>query len=151
MKAALLDRSRARRDGRRARHEQRGNRRGTVRPSRPASNLGPILVDSRGRTLYLFEKDTRGRSHCAGACATYWPPLLTRAQADRGTERKQSLLGVARRADGTTQVTYAGHPLYRFVQDIAAGPDDAARTCMTSAPAGTSFRGTARRSRATGR
>ena len=41
-----------------------------------SSSLGRILVDGRGRTLYLFEKDTRGRSTCSGTCATYWPPLL---------------------------------------------------------------------------
>jgi predicted lipoprotein with Yx(FWY)xxD motif len=41
------------------------------------SPLGRILVDARGRTLYLFEKDKRGRSSCSGACAAYWPPLLT--------------------------------------------------------------------------
>ena len=48
--------------------------------SSATSKLGRILVDSRGRTLYLFEKDKRGHSACAGACATYWPPLLTRGK-----------------------------------------------------------------------
>ena len=85
------------------------------------SNLGSILVDNRGRTLYLFEKDKRGKSSCDGACATYWPPLLTHGvpAAERGV--KQSLLGVTRRASGVTQVTYAGHPLYRFVGDAKPG------------------------------
>jgi predicted lipoprotein with Yx(FWY)xxD motif len=41
------------------------------------SSLGRIIVDARGRTLYLFEKDTRRHSACSGACAAYWPPLLT--------------------------------------------------------------------------
>jgi predicted lipoprotein with Yx(FWY)xxD motif len=57
----------------------------------------------------LFEKDRHGRRACAGACAIDWPAA------------KQSLLGTTRRADGTTQVTYAGHPLYRFVQDMKPG------------------------------
>jgi predicted lipoprotein with Yx(FWY)xxD motif len=85
------------------------------------SSLGRILVDARGRTLYLFEKDKRGHSACSGACATYWPPLLTRGTPIPGRSAKGSLLGVARRADGTKQVTYAGHPLYRYVGDSRAG------------------------------
>jgi predicted lipoprotein with Yx(FWY)xxD motif len=83
--------------------------------------LGTILVDGQGRTLYLFEQDRRGRSSCAGACATYWPPLLTHGRPAAGRGVKGSLLGLTRRADGTTQVTYAGHPLYRFVQDRKPG------------------------------
>ena len=86
-----------------------------------SSSLGGILVDARGRTLYLFEKDKRGRSACAGTCATYWPPLLAHGKPTSGRGAKQSLLGSTRRADGTTQVTYAGHPLYRFLQDTKAG------------------------------
>jgi predicted lipoprotein with Yx(FWY)xxD motif len=86
-----------------------------------ASPLGRILVDSGGRTLYLFEKDTKGHSTCSGACAGYWPPLLTTAEPSARGAVKQSLLGVTRRADGTRQVTYAGHPLYRFVQDTKRG------------------------------
>ena len=85
------------------------------------SKLGRILVDSRGRTLYLFEKDKRGRSACAGTCATYWPPLLTKGKPTAGSSTKKTLLGITRRADGTTQVTYGGHPLYRFVQDTKGG------------------------------
>jgi predicted lipoprotein with Yx(FWY)xxD motif len=85
------------------------------------SQLGRILVDGQGRTLYLFEKDAKGRSSCTGACAAYWPPLLTDSKpAGRGAA-KQSLLGVTHRSDGTSQVTYAGHPLYRFVQDTKPG------------------------------
>ena len=86
-----------------------------------ASRIGRILVDARGRTLYLFERDPRGHSACAGTCAAYWPPLLTRARVTAGHDAKQSLLGVIRRRDGTRQVTYAGHPLYRFVQDTRPG------------------------------
>ena len=85
------------------------------------SALGRILVDSGGRTLYLFEKETKGHSTCSGACAGYWPPLLTTAKPSARGAVKQSLLGVTRRADGTRQVTYAGHPLYRFVQDTKRG------------------------------
>jgi predicted lipoprotein with Yx(FWY)xxD motif len=89
--------------------------------STATSKLGRILVDSRGRTLYLFEKDSRRHSACTGTCATYWPPLLTKGKPTAGRAAKKTLLGVTRRADGTTQVTYAGHPLYRFVQDTKPG------------------------------
>lgn len=89
--------------------------------STATTGLGRILVDSRGRTLYLFERDGRGRSACTGACAAYWPPLLIRARPTAGQHAKQSLLGVIHRSDGTRQVTYAGHPLYRFVQDTRRG------------------------------
>jgi predicted lipoprotein with Yx(FWY)xxD motif len=85
------------------------------------SPFGRILVDSRGRTLYLFEKDTMAHSACSGVCAAYWPPLLTGGKPAAGAGAKKSLLGVTRRGDGTTQVTYAGHPLYRFAQDTKPG------------------------------
>jgi predicted lipoprotein with Yx(FWY)xxD motif len=86
-----------------------------------SSPLGRILVDARGRTLYLFEKDKRGRSACAGTCATYWPPLQAQGKPTAGRGTKQSLVGSTLRADGTTQVTYAGHPLYRFLLDTKPG------------------------------
>jgi predicted lipoprotein with Yx(FWY)xxD motif len=79
--------------------------------------LGRIIVDGRGRTLYLFEKDRRGASGCAGLCATYWPPLLTSGKSIAGKGVKRALLGKIRRGDGTHQVTYAGHPLYLFSGD----------------------------------
>jgi predicted lipoprotein with Yx(FWY)xxD motif len=85
------------------------------------SSLGKILVDSNGRTLYLFAKDKRGKSACSGACAAYWPPLLTRGKPIARAGAKPSLLGTTRRSDGSTQVTYAGHPLYRFALDTKAG------------------------------
>lgn len=83
--------------------------------------LGNVLVDARGRTLYLFEKDKNRRSACNGQCASYWPPLLTHGKPVARGGAKQSLLGTTRRANGSQQVTYAGHPLYRFVQDRKPG------------------------------
>jgi predicted lipoprotein with Yx(FWY)xxD motif len=85
------------------------------------SRFGKIVVDGRGRTLYLFEKDRRGHSACSGTCATYWPPLLTTAKPVAGTGAKKSLLGTIRRANGKKQVTYGGHPLYRYIQDRKPG------------------------------
>ena len=82
-----------------------------------ATGLGRIVVDGRGRSLYLFEKDTRGRSACSGVCAVYWPPLLTSGRSVAIKGAKPSLLGSIRRADGSRQVSYAGHPLYVFSGD----------------------------------
>ncbi|MFL5895490.1 MAG: hypothetical protein ACJ76Z_10290 [Thermoleophilaceae bacterium] len=86
-----------------------------------SSSLGRIVVDAKGRTLYLFEKDARGRSSCSGACAQAWPPLLTSGKPSAGKGASASLLGVTRRANGMGQVTYRGHPLYRFYGDTRPG------------------------------
>jgi predicted lipoprotein with Yx(FWY)xxD motif len=85
------------------------------------TTLGNVLVDARGRTLYLFAKDKRGRSACYGACATYWPPLVSSAKPRAARGVRASLLGVTKRTDGKRQVTYAGHPLYTFSLDTRAG------------------------------
>jgi len=85
------------------------------------TDLGPILVDSSGRTLYLFEKDKGDKSNCSGACATAWPPLTTSAKPTTATGVTASLLGTTKRADGKTEVTYNGHPLYTYVGDGAPG------------------------------
>jgi predicted lipoprotein with Yx(FWY)xxD motif len=79
--------------------------------------LGRVLVDGRGRTLYLFEADNGKRSVCYGKCATFWPPLLTTGKPHAGTGARAALLGTTRRKNGTLQVTYHGHPLYRFLKD----------------------------------
>jgi predicted lipoprotein with Yx(FWY)xxD motif len=85
------------------------------------TSLGSVLVDARGRTLYVFGKDHNGKSACETACASYWPPLLSGARPRAGTGVHRSMLGVTKRQDGRRQVTYAGHPLYRFVGDKTAG------------------------------
>jgi predicted lipoprotein with Yx(FWY)xxD motif len=86
-----------------------------------SSRFGRIVVDGKGRTLYLFEKDKNRRSACYGQCATYWPPLLTHGKPVARPGVKQSLLGTTRRANGSKQVTYGGHPLYRFSLDTKPG------------------------------
>jgi predicted lipoprotein with Yx(FWY)xxD motif len=78
------------------------------------TRLGRILVDSRGRTLYLFEKDTSRKSMCSSRCAVFWPPLLTSGKPRAGAGIKAALLGTTKRAGGALQVTYGGHPLYTF-------------------------------------
>ncbi|HEY5318319.1 MAG TPA: hypothetical protein VIJ20_10090 [Solirubrobacteraceae bacterium] len=86
-----------------------------------ASKLGKILVDSRGRTLYLFVADTGSSSTCSGACAGAWPPLTSTQKPVAGAGVKASLLGTTKRSDGTLEVTYAGHPLYYYAGDTASG------------------------------
>jgi predicted lipoprotein with Yx(FWY)xxD motif len=85
------------------------------------SPLGTILVNGRARTLYLFEADKGTSSTCTGACAAAWPPLLTRGAPKTTGSARSAKVGTTKRADGTTQVTYAGHPLYTFVKDTASG------------------------------
>jgi predicted lipoprotein with Yx(FWY)xxD motif/DNA-binding NarL/FixJ family response regulator len=85
------------------------------------SSLGTFLVEGKGRTLYLFQKDRTSRSRCSGDCAAEWPPLLTTGRPEVPGLVRKSLLGTSRRRDGKTQVTYAGHPLYRHVADQKAG------------------------------
>jgi predicted lipoprotein with Yx(FWY)xxD motif len=84
-------------------------------------DLGKILVDSRGRTLYLFRKDSGTTSACTGACAVNWPPLRASGKPTEGSGADASLVGTTRRTDGKPQVTYNGHPLYLFQGDAQAG------------------------------
>jgi predicted lipoprotein with Yx(FWY)xxD motif len=86
-----------------------------------ASKLGQIIVDSQGRTLYLFEADKGGKSNCDGPCATAWPPLLSNGAPKADMGASGTLVGTTVRGDGSTQVTYGGNPLYYFVGDKAAG------------------------------
>jgi predicted lipoprotein with Yx(FWY)xxD motif len=85
------------------------------------TSLGRILVNSSGRTLYLFEKDRKGMSACTGQCVSFWPPLITKGKPRATGGVKASLLGTTKRADGRLQVTYNHHPLYRFVEDTKKG------------------------------
>ena len=86
-----------------------------------STSLGRILIDPRGRTLYLFGKDKSGKSACAGQCATFWPPLIASGKPLAASGVKASMLGTTKRADGRMQVTYNHHPLYTFVKDTKKG------------------------------
>jgi predicted lipoprotein with Yx(FWY)xxD motif len=92
-----------------------------VSVSTAKTNLGKIIVNGSGRTLYLFEKDKRGRSACSGACATYWPPLITHGKPMAAGAAKQALLGTIKRSNGSRQVTCAGHPVYTYLLDTRRG------------------------------
>lgn len=88
----------------------------TARTSR-----GTVLTDSKGITVYLFEKDTGTRSTCYGACAAAWPPVQTKGTPVAAGGARSSLLGTTKRTDGKAQVTYAGHPLYYFIASTKPG------------------------------
>jgi predicted lipoprotein with Yx(FWY)xxD motif len=83
--------------------------------------LGRILVDGHGATVYLFEKDTGMTSTCNGSCAKFWPPVPTKGAAMAGNGIDAAKLGTTTRTDGTTQVTYNGHPLYYYAGDKKPG------------------------------
>ncbi|MFD8687655.1 hypothetical protein [Streptomyces sp. NPDC059651] len=83
--------------------------------------LGTILVDGDGRTLYLWEADTASRSTCDGDCAKSWPPVTVTGKPVAGKGVKASLLGTTTRDDGREEITYNGHPLYRYADDTNAG------------------------------
>ncbi|HEY2717774.1 MAG TPA: hypothetical protein VGI73_16300 [Solirubrobacterales bacterium] len=85
------------------------------------NGLGMVLVDSKGMTLYEFEKDQGEESTCYGECAKAWPPLLTEGEPQPSNGADASQLGTTKRKDGTMQVTYAGRPLYGFEGDKAPG------------------------------
>ncbi|MFF8694372.1 SCO0930 family lipoprotein [Streptomyces sp. NPDC015144] len=115
-----------------------------------SANLGSVVTDGAGFTLYRFDEDTASpsASNCAGDCAAAWPPVLAdSAKAGRGLA--PSLLGSVERPDGTRQLTLAGQPLYRYAQDtqprqtrgqgvggtwFAAAPDGSKAKQTASAP-----------------
>ena len=82
-----------------------------------SSKDGRYLVDSRGQSLYLFEKDDGGESYCNGACAAVWPALETGSTPHAGAGVDAAALGMIKRDDGDMQVTYHGHPLYYYAAD----------------------------------
>ncbi|MFE9725433.1 hypothetical protein ACFYQ5_17990 [Streptomyces sp. NPDC005794] len=83
--------------------------------------FGKMLVDEKGQTLYLFEKDTKDKSACNDNCAKAWPPFTVTSTPAAGKGLKTDLLKTTKRDDGSEQVTYDGHPLYRFADDQKAG------------------------------
>ena len=87
-----------------------------------AAGLGQVLVDSEGHTLYAFSGDSAKSATCEGACAKAWPPLLAeQGEPHPSNGAAAARLGTVTRADGSRQVTYAGHPLYSFGGDKQPG------------------------------
>src|SRR4051794_21624422 len=85
------------------------------------TGLGKILVDSKGRTLYEFGHDKKNKSRCSGQCAANWPPSTSPAKPTVAKGIDKSKLKVIKRGDGSRQLSYNGHPLYRFIADGKPG------------------------------
>jgi predicted lipoprotein with Yx(FWY)xxD motif len=85
------------------------------------SALGRILADNMGSTLYVFEKDKGRASTCYGACASVWPPVTIKGKPTAVDGALARMLGSTKRKDGELEVTYNGHPLYRYVGDAQRG------------------------------
>ncbi len=85
------------------------------------ANLGNILTDDKGRTVYLRTNDDRKTPTCTGSCAQVWPPLTTSGAPKAGAGTNAALLGTVGASDGTMQVTYNGWPLYYFSRDAQPG------------------------------
>ena len=81
------------------------------------SEFGEMLYDANDQAIYVFERDTREESTCYDECAAAWPPVLTTAEPVAGDGVDESLLGTTERDDGSTQVTYAGRPLYYYAHE----------------------------------
>ncbi|MEU4395855.1 hypothetical protein [Kribbella sp. NPDC023855] len=103
-----------------------GQAAGTKLATAEVSNLGKIVVDGTGRTLYVFDKDTAApsKSNCDGDCAAKWPPLTVTSGTPQVDGVDASLVGTVTRTDGSKQVTLAGWPLYQFAKDDKAGKAD---------------------------
>ena len=101
-------------------------RRGPAMVNMSSLGVNTILVDDNGMTLYSFSQDTQGEGGTAAAsactseqCLAAWPLVTTDGDGVAGSGVDQSLLGMAEHANGATQVTYNGWPLYSFAGDMA--------------------------------
>ena len=81
------------------------------------SQFGMMLFDGTGQAIYLFDKEQTTQPECYGACADAWPPVLSKGTPTASGGTKQNLLGITKRTDGTTQVTYGGHSLYYYAHE----------------------------------
>ena len=85
------------------------------------TSFGRILVDGKGRALYLFTREPSTKSRCYGQCAVAWPPFYARGKLRAGSGLDAGKLRSSRRRDGRRIVTYNGHPLYYYVTDRKPG------------------------------
>jgi predicted lipoprotein with Yx(FWY)xxD motif len=81
------------------------------------SDYGQILFGGEDQAIYLFDRESGSKSECYGECAAAWPPVLTKGEPQAGSGTDAGLLGTTKRNDGTTQVTYSGHPLYYYAHE----------------------------------
>jgi predicted lipoprotein with Yx(FWY)xxD motif len=101
---------------------------GTTTPSSPPapagtavttgdSEYGVMLFDQRNQAIYLFDAESDGTPACYDECAADWPPVLTEGTPQAAGQVQNGLLGTVQRNDGTTQLTYGGHPLYFYAHE----------------------------------
>jgi predicted lipoprotein with Yx(FWY)xxD motif len=81
------------------------------------SDFGPMLFDAAGQAIYIWELEPTSTPQCYGDCAVAWPPVLTDGAPVATGDVQSGLLGTVQRTEGTTQVTYNGHPLYYYVDE----------------------------------
>jgi predicted lipoprotein with Yx(FWY)xxD motif len=81
------------------------------------SDFGPMLYGADGQAIYLFDLEDTTEPQCYDDCATAWPPVLAKGRPVVGRGVIAGLLGTTRRADGSTQLTYGGHPLYFYAHE----------------------------------
>ena len=82
-----------------------------------ASAYGSMLYGADGQAIYLFDLEETSQPRCYDECATAWPPVLTQGQPAAGRGVDAGLIGTTKRADGSMQVTYGGHPLYFYAHE----------------------------------
>jgi predicted lipoprotein with Yx(FWY)xxD motif len=105
------------------------------------SEYGTMLFDERGQAIYLFDKETSDEAQCYDDCATAWPPVLTEGPPEADGDVDAALLGTTERDDGSTQVTYNGHPLYFYADEdpgevLCHDVDDFGGTWLVVTPEG---------------
>lgn len=81
------------------------------------SEFGTMLFNDKNQAIYIWELEESSKAECYGDCAEAWPPVLTDGAPQAGGEVKGNLLGTTKRSDGSTQVTYNGHPLYYYANE----------------------------------
>jgi predicted lipoprotein with Yx(FWY)xxD motif len=85
------------------------------------AGLGKIVVDGNRRTVYVFDKDTSGKSNCEGDCLAKWPVVEAGDSAPQLDGIDAALVGTVTRSDGSKQLSIGGLPIYLFAQDTKAG------------------------------
>jgi predicted lipoprotein with Yx(FWY)xxD motif len=106
------------------------------------SDYGVMLFDASGQAIYLFDRETGTQPACYGDCAADWPPVLTTGAPQATGDVQAGLLGTTQRDDGTTQVTYGGHPLYFYAHEdpgevLCHDVDEYGGTWLVVTPEGT--------------
>jgi predicted lipoprotein with Yx(FWY)xxD motif len=83
------------------------------------SEFGPMLFNDKKQAIYIWEVEESTRPECYGNCAELWPPVLTDGEPQVAGDANKTLLSTTQRTDGSTQVTYNGHPLYYYAHEKA--------------------------------